>query len=169
VSGNCRSAPEFTNLNCTRYNDDHHNHYDREDNIRECLGGDSSRGKIALRLARPLCQLRHFFVAQLSNSLVYPRIIDVGGLERILSRIRRQQMSDGFFVSLPSLCRPRHLLAQFVRRDDVLLLLLRLAFTGTPKPIPSVAHSITVTNLTPTLIVPPIRGPKPRGCIALAD
>src|SRR5206468_10108027 len=102
------AAPQNLDRACN--DDDYHDDDDRDDDVGECLGRDGSGRKIIFCLAGAICQLSQFFVAQLSNGLIYPFVIHIGGLQRALPRLRRQQMPDSVLVTLSGLSRTRNLL-----------------------------------------------------------
>src|SRR5258708_9356252 len=94
-----------------------------QDNPKQIAIGNASRGKIALRLTRPVGQLGEVFIVQLADGLVYFLIVEVGGLQRFLRLVGRKKRSNGFFVGLTRLGRPRGVFVQFAQRNDRLLVL----------------------------------------------
>src|SRR2546429_2724332 len=94
-----------------------------QDNPQQIAVRNASRGKITLRLARPLGQFGKVFIAELADGFIDFLIVEVCGFQRFMRLVGRKKRSNGFFVGLARLGGPRGVFGQVAQRNDMLLVL----------------------------------------------
>ena len=94
-----------------------------QDDPKQITIRDASGGKITLGLARPCGQFGKILIVQLADGIINLLIVEVGGLQRFLRSVGRKKRSNGFFVLLARLGRPRGIFVQVAQRNDMLLVL----------------------------------------------